>query len=199
MTDNKESIGISVSEFYNFYIILHHFNWSNSVSKTYNGITTDETIENEIREISFEVEHSSNEVLHITYENINHVVSLMIKKVLELNEELYKKVKEGMDEETFKKTYSPVGRIIFTDTESAAPIDGFEVIGKLKKDFYVRFALYKIIDKIANLPNINELEKMLKQAIITDLLDVVEELKEEETFTPPTSFLKKFESIGIKS
>ncbi len=207
MSDNKESIGIDVSEFYNYYIILHHLNWNKPLND-YTDITTDETIENEIREINFEVSESPTDVIHVTYEKINNVANLMTNKILALNNQLIKKIEDDLgsnifSEEHFQKTYAPVGRIIFTDTESLAPVDErFESIGKLRKDFYVRFSLYKAMDKAVHLSptiNVDELQKMLRHAIVKDLLDVVEQLKEEEIFTPPPAFLKKFRSIGIKS
>lgn len=199
MSENKESIGISVSEFYNCYISLDYYHWKTTSDDNDTKIISDESIESEIISNNFEVSDVSSDVIHVTYEKINDVANFITNKVLALNSQLSKKVKEKIGEELFKTNYAPVGRIIFTDTES---LNSVESDGKLKKQFSARFYLYKTIDKnIQSSPTINvdELQKMLRQTIIRDLLDVVEELKEEETFIPPSSFLKKFESIGIKS
>lgn len=193
MSDNKEFIGIDVSEFYNYFIILHHYNWAEALEGV--GITNDETTENEMQAINIEASESSDKVLHVTYDKIGDVVNLMTNKILALNDQLSKKVKEQLGENLYKRSYAVCGRIIFSDVESLEPL---ESIGKFRKDFYVRFSLYKALDKSQTV-DVEKLQIMLKEAIIRDLLNVVEELKQEETFTPPATFLKKFESIGIKS
>jgi hypothetical protein len=181
---NEEPVGITVSEFYTYSIELEYYHWGKPL--TFGVHPDSKEAENEkmhdfLSKGVWRRNYDSTDVLNITKGNISDIAKLLTGKIIETNDELFRVVGRAVKESNSK--YTPTCHIIFTDVESLTPLIENTVIGKLIKSFRVRVKVYDALDENYYV-NFGKLQAMVEWAIKEQLLDVVDQIKEEETYTP---------------